>query len=402
MDLFDKCFAFTRVEDVKSVGLYPYYHPITETEGPVVYMNNQQMIMAGSNNYLGLTHDPRVKKAAIDAIEKYGTGCSGSRLINGSLDIHFQLEEALAQFVGKEAACIFSTGYQTNQGAIVPLIKKGEYIISDAENHASIIQGTLIAKALCGDSILIKFNHNDMADLEQKISSLPYEAGKLIVVDGVFSMNGNITPLPQIVAIARKYNARVMVDDAHALGVIGNGGRGTASHFNLTDETDIIMGTFSKSLGSSGGFLASSERVINYIKHHAPAIIFNASMPASNAAAALKSLEIIQKEPERIQKLHYNAQRLRTGLSELGFNVLPGETPILPVLIGDDFMTFTLWKKLFDYGVYSNPIIFPATPQGQQLIRLSVIATHTDEHIDYITAMFEKAGLELKLLHTVV
>jgi 8-amino-7-oxononanoate synthase len=402
MDLFDKCLAFTRVEEVKSLGLYPYYHPITDTEGPVVYINNQRMIMVGSNNYLGLTHDPRVKQAAIDAINKYGTGCSGSRLINGSLDIHFQLEEALAQFVGKEAACIFTTGYQTNQGAIVPLIKKGDYIISDTENHASIIQGTLIAKGLCGDSILVKFNHNDMADLEDKISKLPYDAGKLIVVDGVFSMNGHITPLPQIVAKAHKYNARIMVDDAHALGVIGIGGRGTASHFNLTHETDIIMGTFSKSLASSGGFIASNERVVNYIKHHAPAIIFNASMPASNAAAALKALEIIQKEPERIEKLHYNAHRLRSGLLQLGFKVMPGQTPIIPVLIGDDFLTFALWKKLFDYGVYSNPIIFPATPQGQQLIRLSVMATHSDEHIDYVIAMFEKAGIELKLLHTVV
>ncbi|MBP8179276.1 MAG: aminotransferase class I/II-fold pyridoxal phosphate-dependent enzyme [Spirochaetes bacterium] len=402
MDLFDKCLAFTRVEEVKSFGLYPYYHPITKTEGPVVYMNNKRMIMVGSNNYLGLTHDPRVKQAAIDAIEKYGTGCSGSRLINGSLDIHNKLEEALAQFVGKEAACIFSTGYQTNQGAIVPLIKKGEYIISDDENHASIIQGTLIAKALCGDSILVKFNHNDMVDLENKISALPHDAGKLIVVDGVFSMNGHIAPLPEIVTIARKYNARVMTDDAHALGVIGHGGRGTASYFGLIDETDIIMGTFSKSLASSGGFLASSERVINYIKHNAPAIIFNASMPASNAAAALKALEIIQDEPECIQKLHHNAKRLRNGLEQLGFNVIKGETPIIPVIIGDDVMTFSLWKKLFDFGVYTNPIIFPATPQGQQLIRCSVMATHTDEHIDYVIGIFEKAGAELKLLHAKV
>ena len=402
MDLFDKCYSFTRVEEVKSIGLYPYYHPITETEGPVVYMNNQKMIMVGSNNYLGLTHDPRVKQAAIDAINKYGTGCSGSRLINGSLDIHFKLEEALAEFVGKEAACIFSTGYQTNQGALVSLIKKGDYIISDAENHASIIQGTLIAKSLCGDSILVKYKHNDMKDLEDKMSTLPLDAGKLIVVDGVFSMNGHIAQLPQIVAMARKYNARIMVDDAHALGVIGTGGRGTASHFNCTNQTDIIMGTFSKSLASSGGFLAASERVINYIKHHAPAIIFNASMPASNAAAALKALEIIQKEPERIEKLHYNAQQLRQGLTQLGFTVLPGETPIIPVLIGDDLKTFALWKKLFDFGVYTNPIIFPATPQGQQLIRLSVMATHTDEHINYVINAFEKAGVELNLLHTAV
>lgn len=402
MDLFDKCYSFTRVEEVKSIGLYPYYHPITETEGPVVYMNNRRMIMVGSNNYLGLTHDPRVKQAAIDATHKYGTGCSGSRLINGSLDIHFKLEEALAEFVGKDAACIFSTGFQANQGAIVSLIKKGDYILSDAENHASIIQGTLIAKGLCGDSILVKFNHNDMTDLEQKISTLPHDAGKLIVVDGVFSMNGHITPLPNIVAIAQKHNARIMVDDAHGLGVIGINGRGTASHFNLTDSTDIIMGTFSKSLASSGGFLASNERVINYIKHNSPAIIFNASMPASNAAAALKALEIIQKEPERIQKLHHNTHRLRKGLTELGFTVLPGETPIIPVIIGDDLMTFSLWKKLFDYGVYSNPIIYPATPQGQQLIRLSVMATHDNEHIDYVISMFEKASVELKLTHTVM
>lgn len=402
MDLFDKCHSFTRVEEVKSIGLYPYYHPITETEGPVVYMNNRRMIMVGSNNYLGLTHDPRVKQAAIDATHKYGTGCSGSRLINGSLDIHFKLEEALAEFVGKDAACIFSTGFQANQGAIVSLIKKGDYILSDAENHASIIQGTLIAKGLCGDTILVKFNHNDMTDLEQKISTLPHDAGKLIVVDGVFSMNGHITPLPNIVAIAQKHNARIMVDDAHGLGVIGINGRGTASHFNLTDSTDIIMGTFSKSLASSGGFLASNERVINYIKHNSPAIIFNASMPASNAAAALKALEIIQKEPERIQKLHHNAHRLRKGLTELGFTVLPGETPIIPVIIGDDLMTFSLWKKLFDYGVYSNPIIYPATPQGQQLIRLSVMATHDNEHIDYVISMFEKASVELKLTQNVM
>lgn len=402
MDLFHKCSTFTRVEEVKSVGLYPYYHPITETEGPIVYINHQRIIMVGSNNYLGLTHDPRVIKAAILATEKYGTGCSGSRLINGSLDIHFQLEEALARFVGKEAACLVSTGFQANQGAIVPLISKGDYVISDAENHSSIIQGTLIAKALCGDSILVKFNHNDMIDLENKISSLPLDAGKLIVVDGVFSMNGHIAPLPQIVSIARRYNARIMVDDAHALGVIGTGGRGTASHFGLTDETDIIMGTFSKSLASSGGFLASSERVINYIKHHAPAVIFNASMPASNAAAAIKALEVIQQEPEHIEKLHHNAQRLRKGLTQLGFNVVAGTTPIIPVTIGDDFATFILWKKLFDYGVYTNPVIFPASPRGHQLIRCSVMSTLTDEHIDYVIGMFEKAGMELKLLHSVV
>ncbi len=401
MDLFDKCYSFTRAEEVKQVGLYPYFHPICETEGPVVFMNNRRMVMAGSNNYLGLTTDPRVKDAAIKAIEKYGSGSSGSRLINGSLDIHFELEAKLASFVGKEAALIFSTGYQTNQGAIVPLIKNGDYIISDKENHASIIQGTLIAKGLCGDDILVKFDHNDMSDLEKGISALPYDSGKLIVVDGVFSMNGSIINLPEVVRIARKYNARIMVDDAHSLGVFGDCGRGTASHFNLVNETDIIMGTFSKSLASQGGFIAANERVINYVKHHSPALIFNASMPASHAAAALKALEIIQTEPERIERLHKNAFRAREGLVNLGFNVLDGKSPIVPIIIGDDLLTFTFWRKLFDAGVYTNPIIFPATPHGMQLIRLSFMATHRDEHIDFMLDQFEKIGKEIRVLNNV-
>jgi len=401
MDLFDKCYSFTRADEVKSVGLYPYFHPIYDTEGPVVLMNNRKMVMAGSNNYLGLTTDPRVKEAAINAIRKYGSGSSGSRLINGSLDIHFELEEKLAAFVNKEAALIFSTGYQTNQGAIVPLVKSGDYIISDMENHASIIQGTLIAKGLCGDNILVKFQHNDMEDLEKGISALPLDAGKLIVIDGVFSMNGSIINLPEVVRIARKYNARIMTDDAHSLGVFGKGGRGTASHFDLEDDTDIIMGTFSKSLASQGGFIAANERVINYMKHHSPAFIFNASMPAAQAAAAMKSLEIMQAEPERIERLHYNANKIRNGLMQLGFHVLEGKSPIVPIIIGDDLLTFTFWKKLFDGGVYSNPIVFPATPHGMQLIRLSFMATHTDEHLDFILDQFEKVGKEVRILNNV-
>ncbi len=260
MDLFDKCHAFTRADEVRSIGYYPYFYPIYENDGPVVFMNGQRTIMAGSNNYLGLTTDPRVKEAAIAAIRKYGSGCSGSRLLNGTLDIHVELEEALADFVGKEAALLFSTGFQTNQGAIVPMIGDGDYIVSDSENHASIIQGTLIAKGRAGAGGLVKYEHNDMTDLERKISTLPHDAGKLLVTDGVFSMSGDIVNLSEVVRIAKKYNARVMVDDAHSLGVLGKGGRGTASHFGLDDQVDLIMGTFSKSLASLGGFIAAEKR----------------------------------------------------------------------------------------------------------------------------------------------
>ncbi len=357
--------------------------------------------MAGSNNYLGLTADPRVKEASMAALKKYGTGCSGSRLLNGTLDIHLQLEEQLADFVGKESALLFSTGFQTNQGGIVPMIKKGEYIISDTENHSSIIQGVLIAKSLCDERILVKYNHNDMKDLEEKISQLPLDAGKLIVTDGVFSMNGTIVNLPELVVIAKKYNARVMLDDAHSLGVIGKNGRGTASQFDLTGSVDMIMGTFSKSFASQGGFIASEKAVINFLKHHSPACIFSASMSPAQVATVIKSLEIIKSEPERIEKLHYNAMKVRNGLKALGFNVLDGDTPIVPIIIGDDFVTFKFWRLLFDNGVFTNPIVFPATPKGMQLIRLSFMATHEEEHLDYVLEQFKKIGKEINILHSV-
>jgi len=401
LDLFEKCYSFSLADDVKKMGVYPYFHPIAENDGPVVFMNNMRMIMAGSNNYLGLTTDPRVKEASINAIHKYGTGCSGSRLLNGTLDIHLELEEKLARFVGKEAALLFSTGFQTNQGAIVPMLKKGEYLLSDADNHSSIIQGTLIAKSLCNENILVKYNHNDITDLERKISVLPLEAPKLIVTDGVFSMNGGIVDLPALSAVAKKYNARVMVDDAHSLGVLGDFGRGTENHFNLNGAADMIMGTFSKSFASQGGFIASEKSVINYLKHHSPACIFSASMSPPQVACVLKSLEIIETEPERIAQLHKNAARVRNGLKQLGFNVLDGETPIVPIVIGDDFLTFKFWRMLFDHGVFTNPIVFPATPRGMQLIRLSFMATHEDEHLDYVLEQFSKTGKEINILHSV-
>jgi 8-amino-7-oxononanoate synthase len=398
LDLFDKCYAFKRHEEVKAMGLYPYFQPIYENYGPIVKMDGREIVMAGSNNYLGLTTDPRVKEAAIEAIKKYGTGCSGSRYLNGTLDIHIKLEEQLAEFVGKEAALLYSTGFQTNQGAIVPLIGKDEYVISDKDNHASIVQGTLISKGLWGSDVLVRYRHNDMQHLEEVISKLPLEAGKLIVTDGVFSMSGNIVNLPELVRIARKYNARIMLDDAHGLGVLGKGGRGTANHFGLDDEVDIIMGTFSKSFASLGGFIAGEKPVIDYIKHHSWALIFSASMTPAQVAAVLKALEIIKSEPERIERLHHNANRVRRELKNLGFRVLDGQTPIVPVVIGDDLLTFKFWRLLFDNGVFVNAVISPAVPQGMQLLRLSFMATHEDKHLDIVIEKFEKVGKELALI----
>lgn len=399
MDLFDKCYSFTRADEVRAIGYYPYFYPIYENDGPIVFINGQRTIMAGSNNYLGLTTDPRVKEAAIAAIRKYGSGCSGSRLLNGTLDIHVELEEALADFVGKEAALLFSTGFQTNQGAIVHMIGDGDFIISDSENHSSIIQGTLIAKGRVGAGVLVKYEHNDMADLEKKISALPLDAGKLLVTDGVFSMSGDIVNLPEVVRIAKKYNARVMVDDAHGLGVLGKGGRGTASHFGLDDQVDLIMGTFSKSLASLGGYIAAEKKVIEYLKHHSPACIFSASMTPAQVAAARAALEIVKNEPEIVQRVHDNANRVRNGLKETGLRVIDAETPIVSIVIGDDMLTFMFWRKLFDGGVFNNPIIFPATPQGMQLIRMSFMASHEDWQLDFVIEQCEKIAREIGLLN---
>lgn len=398
MDLFDKCYSFTRADEVRSVGYYPYFYPIYENDGPVVFMNGQRTIMAGSNNYLGLTTHPRVKEAAIAAIRKYGTGCSGSRLLNGTLDIHVELEKALADFVGKEAALLFSTGFQTNQGVIVPMIGEGDYIVSDSENHASIIQGTLIAKSRSGSNVLVKYEHNDMEDLERKMAALPPDSGKLVVTDGVFSMSGDIVRLPELVDIAKKYNARVMIDDAHGLGVLGKGGRGTASHFGLDEEVDMIMGTFSKSLASLGGYIAAEKKVIEYLKHHSPACIFSASMTPAQVAAARTALEILKDEPELAQRVRDNADRVRRGLKELGLRVIDAETPIVSIITGDDMLTFMFWRRLFDGGVFNNPIIFPATPRGMQLIRMSFMASHEDWQLDFVIEQCEKIAREIGLL----
>jgi len=397
LDLFDKCRNFTRAEEVKKLGYYPYFKVIEANDGPVVTIEGKTVIMAGSNNYLGLTTHPKVKEAAMNAVMKYGSGNSGSRYLNGTLDLHVQLEERLAKFVGKEAALIFSTGYQTNQGVIATLVQKGDYVISDKENHASIVVGTLIVKG--GGGELLRFKHNDMDDLERLLSKTPKHAGKLIVVDGVFSMSGDIVDLPRLVDIAEHYNARIMVDDAHGLGVLGKGGRGTASYFGLDDKVDLIMGTFSKSFASLGGFVAGERKVIEYIKHHSQALIFSASPTPAAVAAVLAALEIIEQEPERIQRLHYNSEKIRQGLQSLGFNVISGKTAIVPVIIGDDMKTFIFWKELFDAGVFVNAVISPAVPQGMQLIRTSFMATHEESHLDQILDAFSKVGRKLGVIH---
>ncbi|MCR4418059.1 MAG: aminotransferase class I/II-fold pyridoxal phosphate-dependent enzyme [Ignavibacteria bacterium] len=396
MDLFDKCYNFTRADEVKKMGYYPYFRPLEENEGPVVKIEGRKIIMAGSNNYLGLTTHPKVKEAAINAIKKYGTGCSGSRYLTGTLDLHIELEKRLAKFMGKEDCLLYSTGFQAAQGVIPVIAQKGDYIISDKENHASIVAGNLIAKAMMTE--VIRYKHNDMEDLERVLSKLPLEAGKLIVSDGIFSTWGTIPDVPKMVELAKKYNARILLDDAHAIGVIGEGGRGTASHFNLTDQVDMTMATFSKTFASLGGFVAAESKVINYLKHHAPALIFSASPTPASVAAALAALDILEQEPERIQKLQYNAQKVRAGLKDLGFRIVENQSAIVPVIIGDDMKTFIFWRKLFDAGVFVNAFVSPGVPPNMAMLRTSYMATHEDEHLDFIIDAFKKIGKELGVI----
>ena len=397
VDLFEKCRTFTRADEIKAAGYYPYFRPIEQNEGPVVRIEGRMIIMAGSNNYLGLTADPRVKAAAVKAIEQYGTGCSGSRYLTGTLDLHNRLEERLASFFGKESCLLFSTGYQTGQGVIATLVQKGDYVVSDRDNHACIVAGNLMAKGAFAD--FVRFKHNDMADLERVIARLPHEAAKLIVSDGVFSTSGVIVDLPGLVAVAKKHNARIMIDDAHAVGVIGKGGRGTASHFGLGQDVDMTMGTFSKTFSSLGGFVVGERSVINYLKHHAPALIFSASPTPASVAAALASLDILEQEPERINRLIANADKMRKGFVRMGFRVIDGQTAIVPVIIGDDLKTFVFWRELFDAGVFVNAFISPGVVNGMQMLRTSYMATHEDKHLDRILETFGTIGKKLGVIH---
>lgn len=396
-DLFKKCHEFTRADEVKAMGVYPYFRPIEENEGPVVQIEGRKVVMAGSNNYLGLTAHPKVKEAALNAVKKYGTGCSGSRYLTGTLDLHIELENRLAKFFGTESVLLYSTGYQTAQGIIPTLVQgRNEYVVSDKDNHACIVAGQVMAKGIMAN--LERYKHNDMTDLERVLNKLPIDSPKLIVSDGVFSTGGEIVDLPKLVELAKKYNARTLIDDAHSVGVIGKGGRGTASEFNLEKDVDLTMGTFSKTFASLGGFVAGSERVINYLKHHSSALIFSASPTPAAVAAAIAALDILEDEPWRVEKLINNANKMRKGLSEAGFKLIDGRTAIVPVIVGDDAIAFAMWRKLYDAGVFVNVFISPGVPQGRQMMRTSYMSTHEDEHLDFIINAFTKVGKELGLI----
>lgn len=396
MDLFSKCYDFTRADEIKKIGLYPYFRVIEENEGPVVQIEGRKIIMAGSNNYLGLTAHPKVKEAAIKAVEKYGTGCSGSRYLTGTLDLHIELEYRLAKFFNKEAVLLFSTGYQTAQGIIPTLVQRGDYVVSDKDNHACIVAGNLMAKGAMAE--FVRYKHNDMDDLERVIQKLPADSGKLIVSDGVFSTGGEIVNLPQLNKIAKEYNAKIMIDDAHSVGVIGKGGRGTASEFNLENEIDLTMGTFSKTFASLGGFVAGKERVINYIKHFAPALIFSASPTPASVAAALAALDILEAHPELVNKLISNAAKVRNAFKEAGFNVSEGRTAIVPVIVGDDELAFKMWRMLYDAGLFVNVFISPGVPPGRQMMRTSYMASHEDSHLNSIIEIFSDVGKKLGVI----
>lgn len=392
MDLFNKCSKFTRADELKAGGAYFYFRTIGSPQDPEVVIDGRRLVMLGSNSYLGLTNHPKVKEAATEAIRKYGTGCAGSRFLNGTLDIHEELEGRLASFMRKEAALTFSTGFQTNLGTIAPLVGKDDVVAIDKADHASIIDGCRLS---FGD--VRKFRHNDPADLDRLLGSAG-ERGKLVVVDGVFSMEGDISDLPSILDVSRAHGARLMVDDAHGIGVLGEGGRGTAEHFGLEDEVDIIMGTYSKSLASIGGFVVASRDVINYIKHHSRALIFSASPPPASVASVLAALDIIEQEPERRERLWENTRKMQKGFSEMGYDIGVSETPVVPVVVGEDMTAFIMTGRLQEEGVFVNPVVSPATPPGRALIRTSYMATHTDEQLDRVLEVFERVGRELGIL----
>ncbi len=391
MDLFKKIPKHKDAHLAIQMGFYPYFIPISGEQGPKVKINENEMIMLGSNNYLGLTNHPEIKKVAKKAIEKHGVGCTGSRFLNGTLDIHVELEEKLADFMGMESALIFSTGYQTNLGTISSLMDKKDFILSDSLNHASIVDGCRLAKS---NSII--YEHNNTDSLLNAIKSTPVEASTLVVTDGLFSMEGDLAKLPGITQIAKEHDSRVMVDDAHAIGVYGKSGRGTTEHFGV--EADIIMGTFSKSLASMGGFIVSSEDVVFHLKHSARPFIFSASPPPAAIATASKALDIVIEEPERRNNLNKNAEYFRNGLKKIGYDIGLSESQIIPVIIGDVMETVSLWKNLFDHNIFTNLVIYPATPPDRSLIRNSIMSTHSMEELDQCLEAYEKIGNDLGII----
>src|SRR5690625_3223636 len=387
-DIFSKAYNFTKAEEIKSEGLYPYFKPLQATDGTIVQIDGQDVIMAGSNNYLGLTNDPRVIEAARDVIKVYGTGCTGSRYLNGTLDLHIELEEKLADFMRKDACVLFSTGYQTNEGAIQTIAGRKDIIFSDKDNHACIVTGTLISNAKT-----MRFRHDDMEQLEKLLKRADEQAGKIIVSDGVFSMSGTIAKVPEMVRLKEKFDTRLYLDDAHAIGVIGEGGRGSASTFGLMDKIDLISGPFSKSFASLVGFVVGDKDVIESILHKSAAHIFSASMPPANVATVLKALEILKEETWRLDRLREISDYMRSELRAMGFNVWSSETPIIPIVIGEMEECFIFWRELLESGVYVNAVVPPAVPEGMSLLRTSYMATHTDEHLDCILEAFRKVGI---------
>ena len=399
MDIFEKCYGFKEAQAARESGYYPYFIPIEENWGSKVKMRGREVIMCGSNNYLGLAQDPRVQEAAQKAIEKYGTTCSGSRLINGTFALHEELEHQLARFVGRETALCFTTGYLANLGSISALLGRRDHILSDRYNHASIVDGIMLSIGLSGCKIkLHRYQHNNSEALEKALAAISDQEARLIVTDGVFSMEGDIVKLPEMKRIADKYKARIYLDEAHALGVIGATGRGTEEHYGLGKCADLLMGTFSKSFGAIGGFVAGEEVVIDYIKHFARPLIFTASMPPPMIAAVKATLEIMEKEPEHTKRLQTIATMMVREFKTLGFDVGVAETPIIPLVIGDIEKTFTFWKVLFDNGVYANPVISPAVPPDRSMLRTSYMAIHKNEELDQVLQICKKAGKQLGII----
>lgn len=377
MDIFEKCYKYTAVKEVKEAGVYPYFHSLQSRQDVEVIMEGKRRIMLGSNNYLGLTTNPEVMEAAVKAVEKFGTGCSGSRFLNGTLELHLELEAELADFLHKDAVVTFSTGFQSNLGIISAIVGLGDYVVCDRENHASIYDGCKLSYGK-----MVRYRHNDMADLEKHLRNIPETSGILIVTDGVFSMGGDIANLPEICTLAKKYGARVMVDDAHGLGVLGEGGRGTASYFGLEEEVDIYMGTFSKSLASLGGYMASDNEIADYVRHNSRPFIFSASIPPSNCAVALASLRYLRRHPEIVTRLNELSAYARRGLTERGLKIRMSETPIIPIYTYDPMNTLTKAKELYDNGVYVNPVLPPATAPKECLLRTSYMATLSETLLD--------------------
>jgi 8-amino-7-oxononanoate synthase len=394
VDIFQKCAdAAKYYARIRDAGIYPYYRAISSGQDPVVTHLGKELVMLGSNNYLGLTNHPEVKEAAAVALAMFGTGCAGSRLLNGTLDIHLQLEERLARFTGREDALTFSTGFQVNLGVLSCLLRRSDVALLDGMNHASLIDGCRL-----GFGKTFKYKHNDMADLERKLANLDRDKGKIIAVDGVFSMEGDTANLPEIVELKNRYGARLMVDDAHGIGVFGMNGRGTSEHYGLEDEVDLVMGTFSKSLATIGGFIAGRAEVVDFIRHEARAAIFSAAPPPASMAAAMKALEIIEREPERRKNLWEHARFMKREFETLGFDTGPSESPVIPLVVGEDVAAFAMTLKLQERGVFANPVISPAVPKGQAMMRTSYMATHTAEQLERALEAFAAVGREMGII----